>query len=54
MNSAPGTTTAGHGGLVHGVDGVAVGCLEGHVQFPGLGAGGRAQPEHRDAIRAGP
>ena len=42
-----------HGGVVHGVHRAPVGCLEGHVQFPGLGAGGRAEPEHGDAVGAG-
>ena len=34
-----------HGGFVHGVHRAAVGRPERHVQFPGFGAGGRAQPE---------
>src|SRR6516225_6194412 len=41
------------GGLVHGIHRRTVGGLEGDVEFPGLGAGGRRQPEHRLAIRAG-
>src|SRR5581483_11185233 len=40
------------GDLVHGVDRRAVGSLEGDVQFPGLGAGGRPQPENRLAVGA--
>ena len=39
-----------HGGLVHGVHRGPVGGLEGDVEFPGLGAGGRPQPEHRLAV----
>ena len=42
-----------HGGLVYGIHRAAVGRPEGHVQFPGLGAGGRAQPEHGNAVGAG-
>ncbi len=41
-----------HGGLVHRVHRRAVGGLEGDVEFPGLGAGGRPQPEHRLAVGA--
>src|SRR3954452_2591390 len=36
-----------HGSRVHRVDGLAVGCSEGHVQLTGLRAQGRAQPELR-------
>jgi uncharacterized membrane protein YgaE (UPF0421/DUF939 family) len=39
-----------HGSLVHGVHRRAVRSLEGDVEFPGLGAGGRAEPEHRLAV----
>ncbi len=42
-----------HGRLVHGVHRLPVGRPEGHVQFPGLGASGRAQPEHGNAVGAG-
>jgi hypothetical protein len=41
-----------HRGLVHRVHRGAVGGLEGNVEFPGLGAGGRTQPEHRLAVGA--
>ena len=42
-----------HGGLVYRIHRAPVGRPEGHVQFPGLGAGGRAQPEHGNAVGAG-
>jgi len=42
-----------HGRLVHGVYRRAVRRPEGHVQFPGLGAVRRAQPEIRKVARAG-
>ncbi len=42
-----------HGGIVHGVHRLPVGRPEGDVQFPGLGAGGRAQPEHGNAVGVG-
>jgi hypothetical protein len=35
---------------VHGIHRGAVGGFEGDVEFPGLGAGGRPQPEHRLAV----
>ena len=41
------------GGLVHRVHRAPAGRPEGHVQLPGLGAGGRAQPEHGNAVGAG-
>jgi hypothetical protein len=41
-----------HGGLVHRVDRRPVGRAEGDVQFPGLVAGGRAQPEVGYAVGA--
>src|SRR6516164_2052164 len=42
-----------HGSLVHGVDGGPVGRPERDVQFPGLIAGGRTQPEVGDAVGTG-
>ena len=39
-----------HGRLVHRVHRAPVGRPEGHVQFPGLGAGRRAQPEVGKAV----
>src|ERR1035438_3369819 len=41
------------GGVVHRIHGLAVGRAERHVQFPGLGSGGRPQPELGHAVRAG-
>ena len=41
-----------HRRLVHRVHRGAVGGLEGDVEFPGLGAGGRPEPEHRLAVGA--
>ena len=43
----------GHRRLVHGVHRAAVGRPEGDVQFPGLGSGGRAEPEDGRAFGAG-
>jgi uncharacterized membrane protein YgaE (UPF0421/DUF939 family) len=44
--------TGRHRGLVHRVHRGAVGGLEGDVEFPGLGAGGRPEPEDRLAVGA--
>src|SRR5690348_8835837 len=44
--------TGRHRRLVYRVHRGAVRGLEGDVEFPGLGAGGRAQPEHRLAVGA--
>jgi hypothetical protein len=41
-----------HRRLVHRVHRGAVGGLEGDVEFPGLGASRRTQPEHRLAVSA--
>jgi hypothetical protein len=42
-----------HGGVVHRVDGVAVGGAEGDVQLARLGTGGRGEPEVRGTVGAG-